>query len=197
MNVGYQRQNISLSKMGLSQKSGQVEWVMGLFSILFVAVILCAGMQVEIYRAASLCMEDALAASNLASALIDVEEYGVSHNVVINDPELHFEIYKKALKENLGLNEEWESANTGLFSGKVIVEQYVIYNVADDNVEIFRVDAGGNVSGEFCRIEDAEAPNGVPVEATGVYSEISFPVKGFFGITVNARKGKLVDVVSN
>lgn len=195
MNTGYRLQNISFRKIRLSQKSGQVEWVMGLFSILFVTVVLCAGMQVEIYRAASLYMEDALAASNLASALIDVEEYGISNNIVIDQPEMHFEIYKNALKENLGLNDEWESANRALFSGKIMIEKYIIYNVADDNVEILTVDGEGNVSAEFCDIEEAFAPNGIPIQSTGVYSEISFPVNGFFGTTVNAEKGKLVDVV--
>lgn len=195
MNIGYRLQSISFRKIRLSQKSGQIEWVMGLFSILFVTVVLCAGIQVEIYRAASLYMEDALAASNLASALIDVEEYGISNNIIIDQPEMHFEIYKNALKENLGLNEEWESANRELFSGKIIIEEYIIYNVIDDNVEILMVDDEGNVSVKSSDIGEAFAPNGIPIQSTGVYSEISFPVNGFFGTTVNARKGKLVDVV--
>lgn len=196
MSAGCPQQNISFRKRRLSYESGQIELAVGLFSILFIVVILCAGMQVEIYRAASLYMEDALAASNLASALIDVEEYGISHSIVIDDPELHFEIYKNALKENLGLNEEWESENKELFSGKIVIEEYIIYNVDGDKVEILKVDNEGNVSVESCGIGEA-APNGVPIESTGVYSEISFPIDGFFGITVNARKGKLVDVMEN
>jgi len=195
MNTGYLQQNISSRKRGLSYECGQIELVTGLFLILFITVIMCAGIQVETYRAASLYMEDALAASNLASALIDVEEYGISRNIVINNPESHFEIYKDALKENLGLNEEWESKNTELFSGKISIEEYIIYNVSGDNVEILKVNNEGSVSAQYCGTGEAVAPNGVPVEATGVYSEISFPIKGFFGITVNAEKGKLVDVM--
>ena len=34
------------------------------------------------------------------------------------------------------------------------------------------------------------------IEETGVYSEITYPVEGFLGITVTAEKSKLVDVVS-
>lgn len=202
MSAGCPQQNISfrkrmINKRRLSNESGQIELVMGLFLILFVAVILCVGIQIEIYRAASLYMEDALAASNLASALINVEEYGISHSIIINDPQSSFEIYKSALKENLGLNEEWESENKELFSGKIVIEKYIIYNVYGDNVEILKVDNEGNVSVESRGMKEAAAPNGVPIEATGVYSEISFPIKGLFGITVNARKGKLVDVVEN
>ena len=178
----------------MSYERGQIELTVGLFSILFAAVLLCAGTQVEVYRAASLYMEDALAASNLASALMDVEEYGISRNIRISDSKSHFDIYKNALRENLGLNEEWESPNKALFSGKIVIEKYIIYNVTDDNVEILKVDSGGNASAETGKVGEVRAPNGALVEATGVYSEISFQVKGLFGTMVNARKGKLVDV---
>ncbi|MCD7835112.1 MAG: hypothetical protein LUG83_00320 [Lachnospiraceae bacterium] len=197
MNAGFPPPNTNLKNKKLSYQMGQVEWAMGLFSILFVAVLLCAGLQLEVYKAAALYMEDALAAANLASALIDIEEYGISHNMIINEPELHFEIYKSALKENLGLNDDWENTNTGLFSGKPVIECYIIYNVSDYGVEIISVNDEGIVSEEFRETGEAFAPNGIMIEATGVYSEISFPVSAFFGMQVNAKKGKLVDVVDN
>jgi hypothetical protein len=181
----------------LSKSDGQVEWVMGLFAILFATVVMCAGIQTESYRATSLYMEDALAASNLAAALIDIEEYGVSNKIIIDKPVEKYEIYKSALKENLGLNDEWECPDNELISGKVNIERFIIYNVTDDSVTIIEIDEDGYIYESSGTAGNVTAPNGVAVEATGVYSEISFPVDGFFGITVRAEKGKLVDVTAN
>jgi hypothetical protein len=181
----------------LSKSEGQAEWVMGLFAMLFAAVIMCAGIQTEIYRSASLCMEDALAASNLAAALIDVEEYGVSNKIIIDEPALKYEIYKSALKENLGLNDEWESQNKNLISGKVSIKRFIIYNVTDEGVVIIEPHDDGSISETSAEAGKVTAPNGVDVEATGIYSEISFPVNGFWGINIQAVKGKLVDVTAD
>lgn len=43
---------------------------------------------------------------------------------------------------------------------------------------------------------EVRTPGGQTIENTGVYSEITYPVEGFLGITVTAEKSKLVDVVS-
>jgi hypothetical protein len=64
-------------------------------------------------------------------------------------------------------------------------------------VETIKIDNMGNETYESVSLGNAFAPNGVKIETTGVYSEISFPVDGFFGVSVNARKGKLVDVAQN
>jgi hypothetical protein len=201
MSTGYLPQNtknrFSISRIKLSGEKGQVEWVMGLYSILFMAVMMCFGLQIEAYRQTSLYMEDALAASNLASALMDVEEYGISGKIVLNNPAEHFEIYKNALKNNLSLDDEWKCVNTGLISGEVVVEQYIIYNVDGDKVDVVKIDSMGNETYENVSLDNAFAPNGVKIESTGVYSEISFMVEGFLGVSVNAMKGKLIDVAKN
>ena len=43
---------------------------------------------------------------------------------------------------------------------------------------------------------EVRTPGGQTIENTGVYSEITYPVEGFLGITVTAEKSKRVDVVS-
>lgn len=190
----YPRQKIRQQKF--EKERGSIEWVTGLFFLLFLAILLSAQLQVEIYRSTSLYLEDALAASNLASAVIDIEEYGISHTVRITDPQEAYNRYVQAVKKNLNLDENWECPNKALISGPVSVERYIIYNVEETVVHVYELDAGrvrmwngtpGYVS----------APNGVAVEATGIYSELSFPVEGLFGVTVQARKGKLADVMVN
>lgn len=187
---------MQIKRILLRRKSGNIEWVTGLFFVLFLVILLCAELQLSVYRAASLYLEDALAASNLASAVIDIEEYGISHKVRIADPALAYDSFLKAVKENLQLNESWECTNSTLIAGPVAIASYIVYNVEEENVKIYYVANDGRVRREQGRLGGVTAPNGVPVEETSIYSEISFPVKGFLGTTVQAHKGKLVDIVA-
>lgn len=180
---------------GFCREQGQIGFITGLFLILFLAVVLCANLQVESFRASALYLEDALAASNLASAVIDLEEYGISHTVKIADPLAAYGLYCDAVKGNLQLNEQWECGNQALIAGPVTVETYIVYNVQGDTVTVHTVDNAGQVH-TWQGVKGAvAAPNHVEVEHTSVYSEISFSVKGIFGMEVKAHKGKLVDVV--
>lgn len=181
----------------LNTERGQVEWVTGLFFLLFLGVLLCAMLQVEIFRSSSRYLEDALALSNLASAVIDVEEYGISHRLVISDPAQAYERYKAAVKENMNLNEKWECPAVGIISGPVNIVNYTVYNVSGNDVEVSCFDGNGVLTRWTETLGSAAAPNGLPIEATGVYSEITYRVDGLLGFSGEARKRKLVDVVGN
>ena len=180
-----------------STESGQIGWTAGLFFLLFLGVLLCASLQMEVFRSSSRYLEDALALSNLASAIIDIEEYGISHKLVIPDPDQAYERYKEAIKGNLNLSDSWECSALGMISGPVSVVDYRIYNVGENDVLVTRFDENGLMSSWQETLGSAEAPNGVAVESTGVYSEIAYQVEGLFGVSVRAHKGKLVDVVGN
>lgn len=175
---------------------GQINGITGLFFLLFLGILLATGLQVDAYRAASFYLEDALAASNLASALIDLEEFGISHTIIIENPELAYERFCTALKGNLQLNENWQGNNETLISGAVIVENFTVYNVQEDVVSVYSRDASGQLNTWQGILGNVKAPNEVLIESTSVYSEISFPVEGILGVNVQAHKGKLVDIVS-
>ena len=40
-----------------------------------------------------------------------------------------------------------------------------------------------------------KTPDGTLVESTSIYSRISFPVKGIFGVEIEAVKQKTVDII--
>lgn len=182
--------------VGKIADEGQITVCSGLFFLLFFAVLLVSYFQMEMIRSSSRYLEDALAASGLASALIDVREYGSTHVLRIEDPKAAYERYQSSLKMNLGLDDAWECHNKRLISGCVSVESYVIYNVTGELVEFCRLD-GGREEWKTGRKGQVFAPNGQMIERTGIYSEISYPVTGVMGITVTARKGKLIDVVGD
>ena len=180
-----------------STEKGQIGWVTGLWFLLFLWILLCACLQMELFRASSRYMEDALAASNLAAAVIDVEEYGISHNIRIDSHEEAYRQYQRALRGNLGLNAEWECENKKMISGPVSIENFTVYNVVGGEVEAYSYDKSGVMSYQCGSLGQVTAPNGIRIEHTGIYSEISYQIKGLFGIEVTAWKGKLVDVAEN
>lgn len=180
-----------------STESGQIGWSLGLWFMLFLGILLCVLLQLETFRASSQYMEDALAASNLAAAVIDVKEYGISHKLQICNVDEAYERYRSALRGNLNLNDEWECGNKELISGPVHIDDFTVYNVSGSEVEAHSFHEGGTTMHWYGILGQETAPNGMKVENTGIYSEISYQVKGMFGIAVTARKGKLVDVVKN
>ncbi|MCM1542040.1 MAG: hypothetical protein NC121_12385 [Blautia sp.] len=188
---GFPRQSIEKAE------PGQLEWVTGLFFLLFLGILLCGILQLDVFRASAAYLEDALAASNLASAVIDVEEYGISHSILIRDPEEAYAIYQSALKGNLNLNGEWECPAGGLISGKVGILDYTVYNVKEGMVEIYHYDENGQVSYAGGNVGSVYAPNGKMIESTSVYSEVTYPVKGIMGVEAQARKSNLADIVAN
>lgn len=195
---GYLRPKISarIRSAALHRESGQAAWVTGMFFLLFLAVLLCMQLQLALYRTASDYLEDALAASNLASAVIDPKEYGISHTLRISDYEQAYDRYLKAVEGNLGLDEARQSTGEGVIAGPVRVVQYVIYNVTEQQVEIWSVSENGVKSMASGMLGNVCAPNGQSIEHTSVYSEIAFEVQGLFGMQNEAHKGKLVDILA-
>lgn len=199
MKSGYPRQNISrkgVIKKGIRKVTGSVQSVTAIYFMLFLGVLLYTQFQLHLFRASGTYLEDALAASNLAAAVPDIEEYGVSRRVCISDVREAYCRYKKAVSENLRLNNFREASNTALISGVVTIEQFIVYNVEGEKIFISYVLENGKVEEEQGILGKVRTPDGNLVMYTGIYSEISFPVKGFAGITVQARKGKFVDIVA-
>lgn len=177
-----------------SSESGQIGWTVGLWLILFMGCLLCALVQMDAVRSSAQYLEDALAASNLAAAVIDIEEYGISHRLWISDLQAARRRYEEAVKGNLGLDENWECGNRSLISGPVSVVNFTVYNVNGSLVEIDAFDEAGVLSHTQGSLGQVRAPNGVTVESTGIYSELRYRIKGFLGLEIRACKGKLADI---
>lgn len=176
---------------------GKLQWAFGLFGCLFLMLIAMYEFQLAAYRSASTYMEDALAASGLAALLIDLERYGKDHSIVIDDPYYSYEIYRDTIKINLGLDDEYVSGNETLFYGPISIEEFHIYNVVEQEVTIICVNESGITSIEKGTVGRVTAPNGQIVYKTGVYGELAFSTKGFMGVIVDGRKGKLVEINRN
>lgn len=177
-------------------RAGQVDVVVSMF--FFLTVLIVAMFQFKIYTVmtAGAYVEDALAASNLASALIDVREYGISHILRIGDTGEAFRVYRDALRFNLALDEEGYSARAELLTGRVCIREYIVYNVLDGEIQIDVYDGEGNcLRQEIARPGSVRTPDGIPVEHTTIYSRVSFQVMGLMGQVIDGEKEKSVDIV--
>lgn len=147
------------------------------------------------YMVSGAYVEDALAAAGLASALIDVEEYGRTHNILISDTQRAFGIYRDALYYNLALDEAGYSSRTELLAGRVQLKEYIVYNVQDQEIEITGYDGWGNcLRRDKGALGTIRTPDGVLVEHTTIYGRVGFQVMGFQGDIIEAEKEKSVDI---
>ncbi len=179
----------------MKKREGKIETVITFFFVLFVVAILIYVLQIHIFQNLSMDMEDALAASNLASAVIDIQEYGISENLIIANPQDAFETYQDALKVNMELDDTWYSSNPAI-TEPVVIEEYIVYNVYGDDVEIYHFGSNDYSQVIIGGKGTVTAPNGKIIETTSIYSKISFWLDGFFHIRVPAKKDKLVDIIS-
>lgn len=185
-------------KMIWNKRTGKIEIFTGMYMLILLLILLSVQLQMRIFMTTSTYMEDALAASNLASAVIDVREYGTTRIVKIKSPDDAYTLYREALKQNLSLDDNWESRQKDLIYGQVEILKYEIYNVEKNNITIYSY----GTEGEYVQaipngLGSVYTPDGVLVESTSVYSKIGFAVKGIFGLEMEARKDKTVDIVSN
>lgn len=176
---------------------GKLELMTGMLGICLIMLMVCVHIQLMLFSIAGLYMEDALAASNLASALVDISEYGASHTLWIADPAESYQVYQEALKANLQLDENWECARRELISGRVEILRYIIYNVRGQDITIHCFGSEGEYSREETGgLGSVRTPDGTLVESTTVYSRIGFPVEGILGVEVYARKDNSADIVT-
>lgn len=121
----------------------------------------------------------------------------MTHTILIENPIEAYGKFCTAVQGNLQLNDNWECENKELIAGTVNIVNYTVYNVENELVKVYEVKRDGHIREWAGVLGEVAAPNGIAIEATSIYSEIAFPVKGLGGITLEAHKGKLVDIVGN
>ncbi len=167
----------------------------GMFFFTILLVTILFAFRTNQYMITGAWVEDALAASNLASAVIDYEEYGKSHRILIPGPREAFGRFREALSKNLHLDDFLNTTNTELICSKVSIKQYLVYNVQEETIVWTEMDQEGRIvaQGEAAR-GMVYTPDGVLVENTTVYSRVGFYVKGMMGQQIYTEKEKSIDI---
>lgn len=188
------RQRISRSSL-LGTNAGNVDIVSGMMFFCILILTIFFAFRMNQYMVTAAGVEDALAASNLASAVIDVEEYGKTHRIQIADGERAFQIYRDALQSNMRLDQELYSSNNEFVLGQVQIKEYIVYNVYGEEVEIQGFDGSGALTfAASGRKGDIFTPDRICVENTTIYSRIGFQVPGLAGHIISGEKEKSIDI---
>ena len=179
---------------GKQRASVDVVAGMMFFLILVLTVFFC--FRITQYMITAAGVEDALAASNLASAVIDLEEYGKSNRIYIADHKKAFQTFRESLICNLKLDDELYTTNKNFLLGQVYIEEYRIYNVQEEQIEIMVFNNQGDIiSSSFGKKGEVSTPDNVTVETTTIYSKITYSVEGLAGQLLVGKKEKSIDIV--
>ncbi|MFQ9249263.1 MAG: hypothetical protein ACLR3R_18600 [Clostridium paraputrificum] len=183
--------------MKIKKKEGSIQAFIGFSLISLIIAIGILNIKVPEIKAIQRKVEDGLVASNLASATVDLKEYGTTNKIVNKDFNKAFEVFQKTLKGNLKLDNNFTPKNDSIIQSKIVVEDFRIYNVDGSNVSMFKRDKSGNVTSQTYanKLGQIKTPDGVKVVSTTVYSKISFFVKGYSNENIQVYKENTVDVV--
>lgn len=192
---GCPRQKIN-EKEKVNKEPANVDIVAGAMLFLILVLIIFFGFRMTQYMVTAAGVEDALAASNLASAVIDLEEYGKSHEIYIENVETAFWMFREALVCNLKLDDNLNTTNQNFLIGQVMIKEYRIYNVRNGQVETWVLNGLGEIiSCTSGKVGEITTPDHVCVESTTIYSKITYQVEGLAGQELAGEKEKSIDIV--
>lgn len=191
----------SKNSLCLQQKTkseGKVDLVLGMFLLLMIVLVVMYESRLQAIRLAGDAVEDALAGALLAAAVTDVETYGKTGELKINNVMQSYHMCVDTFRHNLQLSVGNYSINEELLYGKAELADFRIYHVEGDDVTEQIVVAGQSMLPKVVgRVGDAKTPDGVLVESTLVYGKVLFSVKGLFFEEICADKEMSVDIVRN
>ncbi|MBP5472062.1 MAG: hypothetical protein J6Y12_05245 [Lachnospiraceae bacterium] len=172
-----------------NRHTGKIEYVMGMYALLFVLVMAMVSLQILRYKADSDIAEDALAASCLAALDVDPYRYGTDHCLVINDPVHARQLFEEALRDNMRLEPDmtYSGADDFYITGKVNIDDFRIYTVDGDNVTEYAV-SGYGIAESTGVYGSMKTPSGLTVRSAGAYAKISFDTYGIFDVRIRACK---------
>ena len=179
----------SIDSSPVRTQPGKIEYVMGMYALLFVLVMAMVSLQILRYKADSDIAEDALAASCLAALDVDPYRYGTDHCLVISDPVHARQLFEESLRENMRLGPDMTySGNDDFYIvGKVNIDDFRIYMVDGDNVTEYAV-SGYGITESTGVYGTMKTPSGLTVRSAGAYAKISFDTYGIFDVRIRACK---------
>lgn len=188
----WRKQGCQLLKI---KSKGQADIVVGMVWFLILLAVILFSFRISQYMVVAAGVEDALAASNLASAVIDIEEYGRTHNICISDAGEAFEIFREALCYNLQLDQYLNSSNANFMTAPLEIKEYIVYNVQGDVVRSYFVDGEGKLKRQETGTKGmVHTPDGVCVETATIYSRVGFWVEGLMGQQFYGEKEQSIDI---
>lgn len=183
----------------MKKKKGSIEFGVSMAVISIMSLFLLFIMKITSINIARDYVENGLVASNLASAVIDIDEYGTTNKILIKDFNKAYSTYFESLKDNLSLGEGNIPTKGYLSKEKVEVIQYTVYNVEGDTIYETTRRSNGSISKKQYngQVGKMKTPDGAVITTTTIYSKIGFYISGYKNENVYATKENSVDISKN
>lgn len=166
-----------------------------MFFLLVMMVVFCYQIYIAEIIQAGRTIEDALAAAELAAAVVDLQELGRTGKVCFQETETVHANFMYHLKNNLQMDTEGRSKMDILSVGPITIEDFRVYEVLENEVIEHRFGKSGKEL-QTNRWEKglAVTPDGVVVMETSIYGKCRFYVRGMNDTTIMGEKEKTVDI---
>lgn len=180
----------------LKKRCGKIYYSLAAFLIVFSTILVVFEIKINGIKMVKNLAEDSIAASNLACLIVDLEEFGATHNIQIKDVNKAYDIYCNSLKGNMNLNNDFIPASEEVIKGKITIHQFILFNVSGDQITKTEILNGEFWSEEIIngQVGIMTTPDGTPVSNTTVYSKIGFAVRGFMNYEHYVYKENSVDI---
>lgn len=176
----------------MKKQEGVIEVFVGMFIISITLIMISANSNLKSIKSINNFVSNGLISSNLASDIIDLDEFGKSRTIKISDPNKSFSLFEKTLRENLKLDDKNENK---LIDNNINIDNFTIYNVKGNDIEVIQMKPIYSkyiVSGG---VNKTYSPDGVLISSTSVYSKVSYKVKNMIG-TIDRSNQCTTDISS-
>lgn len=181
------------------KKEGAVNATLAMIAVAVAVVLVFINSRIGLIKEMKTICEDALVSSTLAGAVVNVEEYGKSGSIIIDDYKKCYEYFKSSLDINLKLDDQNNSEYTSFFASPIEVTDFIVYNVNETTGKVQIMEGTGQtlVHTYEQAVGTVSAPDGTRIENTSIYSKIKFDVKFSNSVMIHADKDCCVDVKEN
>lgn len=182
-----------------NKKEGTLNSFVAMILVSVALVLLFVNSKMEMIDEMKVTCEDALVSSTLAGAVVNIEEYGRTRSIIIDDYSKCYQDFKNSLDVNLKLDSGNNSSYTSFFASPIEVTDFIIYNVNQDTGKIQIMQGTGSMLAVTyeANLGTVSAPDGTLIENTSIYSKIKFDVRFSNNHIIHADKDCCVDVKEN
>lgn len=182
----------------MNKKRGGIEYLSALMLISLSGIILLYGISVKELKLHQQILRDGLDGACLAAALIDRNEYASTQQILIDDYYKVRSIFCETLKNNVGLNDEYEAKQESAIYDVINIEAFYVYNIKDGYLYTYTGKGEGDYDLKIDTFTGNEkTPDGTVIQSGTIYADIGVNISSYFGVSNYVHIESSVDVVKN
>lgn len=182
------------------KKDGTGDFVFPMYMILFCVMLFSYCYYDQLLYYTKINVEDSIAASTLASACINLYDYGDFDNMSYEIINSCYDLFEKSFKENMKLDNNFmpkqDSFNATLIAQPIEVLEFSYYCIRNDIV--YKTTKNGGINIEKGYVGQVTTPNGNVISQTTIYVKILIYIENpYTKELIPVEKDFSVDIVES